>query len=164
MKNKLSWILVCLIFSLSFVTGASFDAAVTLSPPEKINFEVNPSEIYIVIVRDESVIRDSIKIVNLGEMQKFIVSVNSGSEFINIFNEELVLEKDEEGQIDIVFDSRDYSLGVYEGEILISGEDDFVIPVIFEIEDRNQGFNIFAFVFFFLIILFFIVKYGNKNK
>lgn len=121
MKKKYFIILV-LIINMLFVGVYAQDA----------DFEARPFLIKSVLERGES-ISHSVTIKNFGESQIFEIRPNA--DFISVNVERLSLDKDEEGNFEVILDSLDYGEDVYVGKIIISGDDKEInIPVTLEIQ------------------------------
>jgi len=124
------------IISLFFI----FFTFVNAQSPE---MEINPPIIKAVIEPGTSV-SNPINILNYGESESFSVSYLSKDNFIFIDESELKFSLDEgEGKsIDVALNGKFLGAGVYLGNILVSGKDNVIVPIILEVETFSPLFDV----------------------
>lgn len=125
--NKSLTIVLLLIFTCNLVFAT--------------NFEVNTLSIKSSVARGDSS-NFPISILNSGDSDLFDLAFSSEGNFIQSNYSEVFLDKGEGLNFEILLDSKNLREGVYTGEIVISSsEEDYKIPVIFEVESQSVYFD-----------------------
>ncbi|RLG16089.1 hypothetical protein DRN69_01715 [Candidatus Pacearchaeota archaeon] len=96
------------------------------------------------VIKEGEVLSTNFELTNLEEKRNFQINISKNLESLIYLSEKnFNLNKEESKDIEVVFNSSNYTAGVYVGSLIIkSGSEEKIIPVVLEVQTKGAYFSI----------------------